>query len=301
MADTKITGLSALTALATDDLLTLVDISDTSMAATGTNKKVTLASLLRYMPLYPNPQSDNYTAVPGDLVIMTTSGVSKTVTLPAAPSTGDRVGVRYKAQTAGDTVTIAPNGKDIEGIAAASVDLKLFVADDTYGLHDYVEIVYDGTEWWIDVDRRIPHSAYLRLGTDITTNTAGTWKKITFDTEVFDIGGIADNATNNRFEIRRDGVYTLHLSAGPVAGVSDQNYYMVRLWDGTTQYASAGGRQSIASSSVMGSAVGCTVRLAAGTYIEGWFIAQETDKGVRAYVAGALANIQSLLTIHEVR
>lgn len=43
MADTKITDLGALTeaTLATGDLFTAVDISDTSLAATGTNKKIT--------------------------------------------------------------------------------------------------------------------------------------------------------------------------------------------------------------------------------------------------------------------
>lgn len=41
MADTKISALSAQTAvIATDDLLVLVDVSDTSMAASGTDKKL---------------------------------------------------------------------------------------------------------------------------------------------------------------------------------------------------------------------------------------------------------------------
>lgn len=41
MADTKISGLTAQSAaLATDDLLVVVDTSDTSMAATGTDKKL---------------------------------------------------------------------------------------------------------------------------------------------------------------------------------------------------------------------------------------------------------------------
>jgi hypothetical protein len=47
MADTKISGLTALTGAntASGDLLTIVDISDTAMAATGTNKKITLTEL----------------------------------------------------------------------------------------------------------------------------------------------------------------------------------------------------------------------------------------------------------------
>lgn len=48
MADAKITDLAALssTDLADGDLFVVVDVSDTSMAATGTNKKILLSSLL---------------------------------------------------------------------------------------------------------------------------------------------------------------------------------------------------------------------------------------------------------------
>ena len=47
MADTKVTDLTALAeAPAVGDLLELVDVSDTTLAATGTNKKITSANLL---------------------------------------------------------------------------------------------------------------------------------------------------------------------------------------------------------------------------------------------------------------
>jgi len=41
----KITGYTALTSAATNDVVPIVDVSDTSMAATGTTKKITLANL----------------------------------------------------------------------------------------------------------------------------------------------------------------------------------------------------------------------------------------------------------------
>lgn len=42
MADTKISGLAAQSsAIATDDLFVMVDVSDTSMAPSGTDKKLT--------------------------------------------------------------------------------------------------------------------------------------------------------------------------------------------------------------------------------------------------------------------
>jgi hypothetical protein len=43
--DQKITELAAITSLADNDLLVVVDVSDTTMAATGTNKKITWANL----------------------------------------------------------------------------------------------------------------------------------------------------------------------------------------------------------------------------------------------------------------
>lgn len=54
MADTKITGLAALTGanIASDDLFVGVDVSDTSMAATGTNKKLTVDDLRAAFALY---------------------------------------------------------------------------------------------------------------------------------------------------------------------------------------------------------------------------------------------------------
>lgn len=47
MANTKISALTALTAPATGDLAPVVDISDTTDAASGTTKKITLADLLK--------------------------------------------------------------------------------------------------------------------------------------------------------------------------------------------------------------------------------------------------------------
>lgn len=45
MADTKISALAELTTPAAADLVTILDVSDTSMAATGTNKYITYANL----------------------------------------------------------------------------------------------------------------------------------------------------------------------------------------------------------------------------------------------------------------
>ena len=51
MADKKISSLSELTAVATDDELVIVDKSDTTMAATGTTKKIIMETILE--AIYP--------------------------------------------------------------------------------------------------------------------------------------------------------------------------------------------------------------------------------------------------------
>lgn len=47
MADTKVSALTAIAGdvLASTDLAAVVDVSDTSMAASGTDKKITVAEL----------------------------------------------------------------------------------------------------------------------------------------------------------------------------------------------------------------------------------------------------------------
>lgn len=63
MADTKISDLTALTTAATGDLLVIVDISDTTMAASGTDKQITAGNLL-------------ISGLPGEFSTLEASGVS---------------------------------------------------------------------------------------------------------------------------------------------------------------------------------------------------------------------------------
>lgn len=73
MADVKISGLDALTAAAAGDLLPLVDVSDTSMAPTGTTKRLTVGSLVPGITVTPS----------GD-----TSGAADTAAVQAVLNTG---------------------------------------------------------------------------------------------------------------------------------------------------------------------------------------------------------------------
>lgn len=68
MADTKLEGLDALAAggQAAGDLIELVDVSDTTMAATGTNKKMTMTAFLGGLPADLLFTQDNPEILGGD-------------------------------------------------------------------------------------------------------------------------------------------------------------------------------------------------------------------------------------------
>lgn len=66
----------------------------------------------------------NYTAAEGELVVCNTSGGAFTITLPPHPTSGARVGV-YLA-TAGNTLTVARNGRQLDG---GTVDATISAAE----------------------------------------------------------------------------------------------------------------------------------------------------------------------------
>lgn len=76
MSDTKISGLTAITgaSLATGDLLVTVDVSDTTMAATGTDKKTTFADLDSRTKTLTNATFD--TAGSGNVFKINTTAIS---------------------------------------------------------------------------------------------------------------------------------------------------------------------------------------------------------------------------------
>jgi hypothetical protein len=62
MAKKKISDLSSLTSPATGDLLPIVDVSDTSQAASGSTKKITVANFANNLPASTFANLQNFTA-----------------------------------------------------------------------------------------------------------------------------------------------------------------------------------------------------------------------------------------------
>ena len=106
--------------------------------------------------------TSNVTATANQGIIADTSGGSFTVTLPASPSTGDKVFIADGADFATNNLTVARNGSTIEG---ASEDFILDVGGPNVGF------IYDGTTWQV-----YPQSGLMSIRgiEDNSTSTAIT-------------------------------------------------------------------------------------------------------------------------------
>lgn len=136
----RITDLTDMgsTAPAAGDLLTLVDVSDTSLAGTGTNKKWTWLDLLREL------FATRFGADAGanDTYVVTL------VPTPAAYVTGGHY--RFKANTANTgACTVNFNSLGAKTIKKAAGGITTDLADNDIRAGQWVDLVYDGTNFQI--------------------------------------------------------------------------------------------------------------------------------------------------------
>jgi hypothetical protein len=148
MADTKITALAAIATVdPAADVLPIVDISDTSMAASGTTKKVTTNQILQAGGTATLASA----TITGAATVGTTLGVTGvstfaagTVSLPALTTTGDtNTGIYYPAAdtfavTTGGTERIRANSSGLVGINTDPSSGRLEVMNNTDTLSNIV-------------------------------------------------------------------------------------------------------------------------------------------------------------------
>lgn len=144
----------------------------------------------------------------------TATKISSIFRVPASPSHNDKV--VFKLQTAHATrcADIDDNGSSINNGNKLDTQLTLCLAG------DLVELTYDSTatSWFVTKENIVRHRAKLRRDASQTINAASI-TKVELDAEEYDIGGIGDIATNDRFDIRREGKYRIiGIAAMPSAG-----------------------------------------------------------------------------------
>jgi len=164
MADTKITALSAITTVdPANDVLPIVDVSDTSMAASGTTKKITTNQIL---------------------------GASGTATLASATITGDLTvdTSTLKVTASTDTVTVG----------ATTTDAKFRVVDANYnglrigflpGTFNYN--LYDATVHDFRTASVTPQSLYTFSASSAVWYDGSGSTRMTLNSTGLGLGGIA--------------------------------------------------------------------------------------------------------------
>lgn len=121
MADQKITDYSALTGanVATGDLFEIVDVSDTSLAATGTNKKITAQELAKYVGATTARVSGQYY----ELRSLMPGAAARTA---EADSTSGRMWLVHHPYL-GPNVNLEAVGIEVSGADAAGAKLRVGV------------------------------------------------------------------------------------------------------------------------------------------------------------------------------
>lgn len=113
MADSTITDLAEATTLASNDLLVLVDLSDTSMDGSGTDKKCTIATLGDKLAEFTwRDISGAYTVVDADIGNGLNATAAAAITIPNSLT---RLGsVIVKAGSTGDVSIAAGSGVTLD-------------------------------------------------------------------------------------------------------------------------------------------------------------------------------------------
>lgn len=130
---------------------------------------------------------------------------SRNLTIPT-PAAGDRMAIEIT--TGDDTyagIVIGDTGIDVGGAGAATEWSRLFITGERIVLKARSATVVD-----VEIDGRIACHAHMALAAQESTGTASdsAYTEIPLDTTITNIGDCVD-LTNNRFNARRAGQYTI--------------------------------------------------------------------------------------------
>lgn len=144
---------------------------------------------------FTSQSGSSYSAVNGDYVLCDLTSNSMTINLSASPSTNDRIGVKLSVASGTRTVTIDPSGThEIDG----QTTIVLYI------LNDFIEIMWDGSEWRVIADGVQPHIARMRATS--AQAITGSIATFVYDTTDIDNAGLISLGSDN-MTIRRGGFY----------------------------------------------------------------------------------------------
>lgn len=184
MADTKISALTALTSIATGDLIPIVDISDTTDSANGTTKKITQDNLI----------PDSSLTVKGKVELATTAeintGTDTTRAIPVDQFVASNRNVRYViyrvVEATTDTAIGTTKGGDFE-IPFTGTITEIGAYVDTAGTTNLttIDVNKNGTTIMttnkITIDSTEKSSRTAATAATLTTTAVTAGDLITFD------------------------------------------------------------------------------------------------------------------------
>jgi hypothetical protein len=243
------------------------------------------------------PTTTNVTAAVGTRYFADVSGLTadRNFVLPTC-SAGNEIELHITVgDDAFELILIGDTGVSINGGSTATEWSRVFIAGES------VRLVASGADAWrVIYDGRKPCIGKMtRTGSSSsTTHSAGADVQPDWNTAEINIGSICDT-TNDYFIIRRAGTYTTTGEYAPAASISDQNYALVKIFNGATQVASGGLRQSSASAVTMAGAFAVPITCAAGDTIIYKFETQQANIGMKQTDSADDQQGQSFFSLSE--